>query len=198
MYVENFEQAVNDLKQGVIIHERFLSDTDRILAESYYKYALALEFNGKFDDAKDYLNKAMSVLRKRCSQLKEAGSELDEKTANEISDLESLFPEIEAKIEDLKLLEEQTIKDRQALLEKAENLLKQRSEPFDPSTVVEDQDLYGEGSAVVESVVESETTTESKGKAPMDVNDLSNLVRKKPKVEKEEEAKWKLYSNKLL
>ena len=187
--VENFDQAVNDFKQGLIIHERLLEDSSRILAESFYKYALALEFSGKFEEARDSLKKATSVLQKRCEFLKNQEG-ANNAAADEIADIESLFPDIEAKIEDLKVLEAQTIQDRKTLLETAENLLKQGSTPltFDDDVDEEKKALEEKANATVEddglekSKAPPAAELERKGKNPLVVNDLTGLVRKKAKL----------------
>ena len=159
------------------MHVKHLKEGDRILAESYYKYALALEYAQDFSGAVENLQSALSVLAARQKQLRDSldaigaagdakgkGVMEDSQAAkldaikNEISDIESLFPDIEAKIEELKANETKASAERESLVKAAESFIFK--------------------------------APEESASAAVPVNDLSNLVRKKAKrpVEETKEA----------
>ena len=98
---ENFAQAADDFLNGVQLMEASLTEDDRILAESYFKIAIAYEYGGSLSAAIEYSKKALVVVQSRITNL----SQTCDANTTELAELKSLVPEIEAKIVDLQAAE---------------------------------------------------------------------------------------------
>ncbi|KAG0340267.1 hypothetical protein BG004_006485 [Podila humilis] len=113
---ENFEQAVADFRESLLVKESRLEADDRQLAEAHYKLALALEFSPtESDKASEHITKAIEVLRKRIEKLngllgsvgkKGKGRAVDESESEtamrkELVELHEFVGEMEQKIQDL-------------------------------------------------------------------------------------------------
>lgn len=93
METENFEQAIQEYESAVSTVDALFSSTDRRVAEAHYKYALALEYGGKKDEALNELDRVTSSLQRRLK-------ELDDKDG-EAKELKQLLEDLLAKREDL-------------------------------------------------------------------------------------------------
>ncbi|KAF9327057.1 hypothetical protein BG006_009595 [Podila minutissima] len=111
---ENFEQAVADFREALLVKESRLEADDRQLAEAHYKLALALEFSPtEADKASEHITKAIGVLKLRIEKLngmlgsgkgKARASDANEsetQMAKELVELHEFVGEMEQKIQDL-------------------------------------------------------------------------------------------------
>lgn len=88
---ENFEQAVADFREALLVKESRLESDDRQLAEAHYKLALALEFSPtEAAKASEHITKAIGVLKQRIERLNGLlGSGKGKARANDASESES-------------------------------------------------------------------------------------------------------------
>ncbi|KAI9230604.1 MAG: hypothetical protein DHS80DRAFT_12196 [Piptocephalis tieghemiana] len=98
METENFDQAIQEYESTVRILDNLFTSTDRRVAEAHYKYALALEYGGKKEEALKELDHVTSSLKGRLESLKGKDKGEDE---NEIKELEQLLEDLLNKREDL-------------------------------------------------------------------------------------------------
>ncbi|ORZ35169.1 hypothetical protein BCR44DRAFT_34389 [Catenaria anguillulae PL171] len=108
---ESFGQAVDDYSQALVLQSELYAPTDRRLAETHYKLALALEYteSPELDRALEHLHAARNVLVARRDELadlldKEGGVEGEAtlKTRAEMAEISNeLLPELELKVEDV-------------------------------------------------------------------------------------------------
>ena len=106
---ENFDQAVTDFTSAVEIKTQLLAQDDRERAEAHYKLALAYEYTEQTEAAIEQVNASIQVLQKKMESLngttegkgKGTAPVLSEQEAQEVKEIESLFPEMEAKLADL-------------------------------------------------------------------------------------------------
>ncbi|KAF5302084.1 hypothetical protein FQR65_LT08634 [Abscondita terminalis] len=103
---ENFESAVADIKAGLEIQKEIFDPESRTLAETYYKVGIALATNNQIDEAIENYNASLEVLNRRLAKLKE--DEVNQE--DEIKDIESLIPDIQDKIADMKSYKEEATK----------------------------------------------------------------------------------------
>lgn len=96
---ENFESAVNDIRDGLEIQKLLYDDTDRTLAETYYKLGMALSMTNKIEEAIDNFNRTIQLLKNRIEKLKDGQKSIEKK---EVEEMRQLIPEIEEKIVDLR------------------------------------------------------------------------------------------------
>ena len=68
----------------------------RELAEAHYKFALALEYSEAPEEALKEVNVTIDILNKKMEQLK--ALTLSEEVEKEIKEIQSLFPDMEAKV----------------------------------------------------------------------------------------------------
>jgi len=103
---ENNEESLKELNECLEIRKRHLPDDDRLIAEAYYHIGLAHMFNQKIAESNVQFQKAVDVIEARLNKLKSSytnepeGSENRAKIENEIKDLESVLPEMKARIEE--------------------------------------------------------------------------------------------------
>ncbi|KAG0335634.1 hypothetical protein BG000_007364 [Podila horticola] len=111
---ENFEQAVADFREALLVKEARLEADDRQLAEAHYKLALALEFSpAEANKASEHITKAIGVLKLRIEKLNgllgsgkgkaraNDASESETQMAKELLELHEFVGEMEQKIQDL-------------------------------------------------------------------------------------------------
>jgi len=127
---ESYEQALIDIGESIRIQEEQTGEQrdERMLAESYYQFGLAQQFNNQFTEANESYKKSINIvqlriekLRGKLTQIAEgADGDLERTTINdEITELETLLPEMNAK------LEEVNEQDKESL-----NLIKEAKECF--------------------------------------------------------------------
>ncbi|GJQ71873.1 hypothetical protein Trydic_g2986 [Trypoxylus dichotomus] len=104
---ENFESAVNDIREGLEIQKTLCDDTDRTLAETHYKLGMALSMNNKIDEAIENFNRTIQLLKNRIEKLKDGQKSIEKK---EVEEMRQLIPEIEEKIVDLRNYTEEVSK----------------------------------------------------------------------------------------
>jgi len=112
---ETYEQAVQDITECLNKRKELHPADSRRIAETQYQLGVALGHFEKFDEAIKSLNEAIACLKLRMENLKNKTSSVDETKADdafytretEITELESLIPEIEEKIQDTKDMQKQ-------------------------------------------------------------------------------------------
>jgi len=112
---ETYEQAVNDITECLNKRKVLHPADSRRIAETQYQLGVALGHFEKFDEAVKSLEEAIKCLKLRMENLKNKTSSVDETKADdafytretEITELESLIPEIEEKIQDTKDMQKQ-------------------------------------------------------------------------------------------
>jgi len=105
---ENYPQAVEDLTMCLDKQQEVLPEDSRNIAVTFYQLGIALGFNMKYEEAVVKLEEAISVLKKRIDNLKNKTESFDESKKDdvfytrekEITEIESLIPEIREKITD--------------------------------------------------------------------------------------------------
>jgi len=108
---ENYAQAVEDLKACLTKQDSLPKDS-RIVAETHYQLGVSQGYNNQFEDAVSSLNTAIKILKERIKNLKESSSVSDD-VKKEITELETLIPEIEEKIDDTKNMEKESKKKKE-------------------------------------------------------------------------------------
>merc|ERR1711915_707161 len=108
---ENYAQAVEDLKACLSKQESLPKDS-RIVAETHYQLGVSQGYNNQFEDAVSSLNTAINILKERIENLKESSSVSDD-VKKEITELETLIPEIGEKIDDTKNMEKKSKKKKE-------------------------------------------------------------------------------------
>lgn len=108
---ENYAQAVEDLKACLSKQDSLPKDS-RIVAETHYQLGVSQGYNNQFEDAVSSLNTAIKILKERIKNLKESSSVSDD-VKKEITELETLIPEIEEKIDDTKNMEKESKKKKE-------------------------------------------------------------------------------------
>lgn len=96
---ENFETASELFQESLSLRKDVLPEEDRLIAESYYHIGITFSFLNQIERANDCFRSAIQVIESKIAALKSAPS--DENT-REVAELESLLPEMAAKIEDSK------------------------------------------------------------------------------------------------
>jgi len=118
---ETYEQAVTDITECLNKRKELHAADSRRIAETYYNLGVALGHSYKFDEAVAALEDAIKVLQLRMENLKNKTESSDESKVNdafytregEITELESLIPEIQEKIQDTKDMKDQQEKDKE-------------------------------------------------------------------------------------
>lgn len=113
---ETYDQAVVDITECLTKRKDLHAADSRRIAETHYQLGVALGHFNKFDDAVKSLEEAITCLKLRMENLKAEKESVDEAKVNdafysreaEITELESLIPEIEEKIQDTKDLKKQS------------------------------------------------------------------------------------------
>ena len=59
---EQYEQAMGDFKQCLVVQKTILEPEDRALAETYYQLGLACTYNYKYDDAVENYRNAANII----------------------------------------------------------------------------------------------------------------------------------------
>src|ERR1700722_11337400 len=110
IWIENFDTAMEDFKRAIdlkksMVSESYIDINERIIAELYYKMSMALELAKRdLDEAAYYVDLAIKLLKSRSEsitkRLREGkGTQEDHlKWKLELEDLDSLFPDLEAKV----------------------------------------------------------------------------------------------------
>ncbi|KAJ2430415.1 hypothetical protein GGF41_001009, partial [Coemansia sp. RSA 2531] len=99
MESENFGQAVKDFSEALEVKMQYLDDSNRELAELYYKLALAYEYNQDTSKALELMNDVERILGNRLKIVQ--ASDKDEDVA-EAESLADVLADVASKIEEWK------------------------------------------------------------------------------------------------
>lgn len=188
---ENYPQAIDDLTSCLRRRQELLPDDSRSIAETHYQMGVAQGFNLEFDEAIASLHDAIAVLEKRIKNLKNKTESVDVirkpdafyTREREISEIESLLPDIKEKIADTKDMQNETVKklgDRALLEEKmaaGELLQVEKHDLTQPESSPFGDAPKGAGSAVKAGSLDSKQTS-----------DISHMMKKRKKSESGEET----------
>ncbi|KAJ8922945.1 hypothetical protein NQ315_001491 [Exocentrus adspersus] len=97
---ENFELAVNDIKEGLRMQKELFPDDSRAVAETCYKLGVAYSTNSQIDEAVNSFGDALKYLKNRLSAL-EKKEQKDSEVEEEIQEVKNLIPDVEDKIADM-------------------------------------------------------------------------------------------------
>ncbi|EPZ35901.1 hypothetical protein O9G_003546 [Rozella allomycis CSF55] len=152
--IENFKQAEEDFSNAIKLKESIQKDVEREIAELYFKKALALEYDNNFNEAIENMKVALEKLTKRKEEFSKKKNELENSKGKEKATEENLdLDSINREIQDLEIL----FPDLEAKIEDLKSSLEQAN-----------------------SKLKEETFPKiSNNQIP--INDLSNLIKKKPK-----------------
>lgn len=155
---ELYEQAVIDITESVKFQEEYKERDERMLAESFYQLGLAYQFNNQFSESNESFKKSTNILQLRIDKLKgmiESTSDDLEKNSfkDEITELETLLPEMLAKLEEVSEQGQQSI-----------NLIKEAKECF------------------LNSMEKNGTATTTTTSSDAEVKDITSLVKSKRKI----------------
>ncbi|XP_018575371.1 protein HGV2 [Anoplophora glabripennis] len=106
---ENFESAINDIKEGLRMQKELFPDDSRTVAETFYKLGVAYSTDTQIDEAVESFQSSLRYLQNRINNLEKAGDGKDE-VAEEIEEIKGLVPDIEEKIADMKSYKDETMK----------------------------------------------------------------------------------------
>jgi len=108
---EIYDQAINDIGESIRLQEELKEQRDeRMLAESFYQLGLSQQFSNLFNEANESYQKSINIMQLRIEKLKgklesignEADNEAERNTIkDEIAELETLLPEMQAKLEEV-------------------------------------------------------------------------------------------------
>lgn len=98
---ENFESAINDIKEGLRMQKELFPDDSRTVAETYYKLGVAYSTNTQIDEAIESFQGSLKYLQNRISHLEKV-EDKKEGVEEEIEEIKGLVPDIEEKIADMK------------------------------------------------------------------------------------------------
>lgn len=120
METENFEQALKDYNECLALRCKYLSPSNRLLAEIYYKLCMAYEYSGEKENAISSVTHSIKVLHMRRDELLKSSAEgkgkekmeEDDKVEREIKDLNDLLPDLEMKLEDLQQQQQTEVESR--------------------------------------------------------------------------------------
>lgn len=98
---ENFESAINDIKEGLRMQKELFPDDSRTVAETYYKLGVAYSTNTQIDEAIESFQGSLRYLQNRIDHLGKVEDKKDE-VEEEIEEVKGLIPDIEEKIADMK------------------------------------------------------------------------------------------------
>ncbi|TRY70866.1 hypothetical protein TCAL_11416 [Tigriopus californicus] len=182
---ENYPQAIEDLTSCLRRRQELMPADSRSIAETHYQMGVALGYNLEFDKAVESLKDAIAVLLKRIDNLKnktESEDPLSKKDAfytreKEITEIESLIPEIKEKITDTKDMQQETVRklgDR-ALLEERE--LEASSGPQVNGDVITTNGFDAPPPTVAKTSTEAKPTS-----------DISHMIKKRKKSEPTDEV----------
>ncbi|CAG5133509.1 unnamed protein product, partial [Candidula unifasciata] len=117
METEQYSTAAGDLEAALKIQQKHLPANDRLIAETHYQLGLAYGFGGEYEQSIQQYTTAISILQSKIESLsqlvkeKEVNGEDKEnaevgelkKYQDEIRELQDLIPEINNKVEDMRL-----------------------------------------------------------------------------------------------
>jgi hypothetical protein len=87
---------VEDLESASKIALLIYEPQDRRIAEAYFKCGCALGYANRRIEAKEYLNRAIQILRSRLAKLEQHQDH--DLTKQELMDIQDLIPELESKV----------------------------------------------------------------------------------------------------
>nr|XP_023015612.1 protein HGV2-like isoform X1 [Leptinotarsa decemlineata]XP_023015613.1 protein HGV2-like isoform X1 [Leptinotarsa decemlineata] len=106
---ENFEAAINDIKDGLHIQTEIFEKDSRTVAETYYKLGIAYSTNSQIEEAIANFKNSLVYLQHRIENLEKKEDKKDG-IKEEIEEIKSLIPDIEEKIADMKTYKDEALK----------------------------------------------------------------------------------------
>lgn len=94
---EDFTGASDLFQESLTLRKEVLPEEDRLIAESYYHIGVTFSFLNQLERANDCFRSAIQVIESKIAALKAVPGDAN---AREIAELQSLLPEMAAKIED--------------------------------------------------------------------------------------------------
>jgi tetratricopeptide (TPR) repeat protein len=165
---ESYEQAITDLAESIKLQEAECipkeTRDERMLAETFYQWGLAQQFNNMFTEAGESFQKSINIIQLKTEKLKGklqstewTGEQEEEKKtiSDEIAEMDALIPEITCKLEEVLAQNEDSAK-----------LIKEAKECFSNS--------IANGTAPVVAAPVAETNG--------DVKDITSMVKSKRKI----------------
>lgn len=104
----NFPSAIEDMVQGLEIQKKLFGNDSRTIAETYYKLGGAYSTNGQIDEAIESFSFSLEYLQNKVNSLKKDEKQ-KEANSEEIEELDTLIPEIQEKIADMKALKTEVL-----------------------------------------------------------------------------------------
>ncbi|KAG5876629.1 hypothetical protein JTB14_005045 [Gonioctena quinquepunctata] len=106
---ENFEAAINDIKQGLEIQTELFEKDSRTVAETYYKLGVAYATNSQIKEAVQSFTSSLEYLQNRMENLKKVEDKKDG-VEDEIKEIKNLIPDIEEKVAEMKSYKDEALK----------------------------------------------------------------------------------------
>lgn len=97
---ENFEAAINDIKEGLEMQKSLFGKDSRTIAESCYKLGIAYSTDSQIDEAIKSFKEALEYLNNRIVSLEK--EEKKDEVEEEIREIKNLIPDVEEKVADMK------------------------------------------------------------------------------------------------
>jgi lipopolysaccharide biosynthesis regulator YciM len=101
---EQYEGAERELSSCLSLQQEILPASDRRIAETYFQLGRALNLANKFSEAAESYKKSVEVLRAKLELVKSGAEKAEGATKTElekdVAELESLIPDILAKVDD--------------------------------------------------------------------------------------------------
>lgn len=98
---ENLSDAIEDIKKGLEIQKTLFEKDSRVIAGTFYKLGIAYSTDSQIDQAVESFQGCLEYLKNRIANLEnveEKKNDIDD----EIKEIQSLIPDIEEKINDMK------------------------------------------------------------------------------------------------
>lgn len=110
MESELFDTSAIDYKNALSLKSQWMDKDDRALAELHYKIACAYELEINYSSAIEHVNYCLNMLQGREQWIeKQISTQSNESTkkqmSDELDDLNALFPDLKAKLDDLESLQ---------------------------------------------------------------------------------------------
>lgn len=110
MESELFDTSATDYKNALSLESQWLDKDDRALAELHYKIACAYELGNNYPSAIEHVNHCLNMLQGRGQWIEKQLTQNNESTkkqmSDELDDLNTLYPDLKAKLDDLRSLQE--------------------------------------------------------------------------------------------
>lgn len=99
----NYPSAIDDITEGLNIQKTLFGNDNRTVAETYYKLGGAFATNGQVKEAIESFQSSINYLQNKLENLNKD----KDNNKEEIDELNSLIPEVEEKIADMKNMKDE-------------------------------------------------------------------------------------------